>query len=234
MDLSDDIAYSVHDFEDAIVNGYLDVPALSARVNHDELVDSMFVWIGGAIDHDSLIAAFDRLDNLDAWIDSWDSSRRDLARLKNLTSQLIGRFAGEAVRATRRGASGGHARAVRGRRRHPRRDARRDRGAQGHRRRERHVDERAQADLRAAARDADRARRPAVGDRSGATSTSASPPTGPRHPTTPPAAASSSTRSPRSPTSRPPPGTSAWSADRRPVSISSTMPITTSQIDQRM
>jgi dGTPase len=101
MDLSDDIAYSVHDFEDAIVNGYLDVPALSARVNHDELVDSMFVWIGGAIDHDALIAAFDRLDSLDAWIDSWDSSRRDLARLKNLTSQLIGRFAGEAVRATR-------------------------------------------------------------------------------------------------------------------------------------
>ena len=31
MDLSDDIAYSVHDFEDAIVSGYLDVPALSAR-----------------------------------------------------------------------------------------------------------------------------------------------------------------------------------------------------------
>jgi dGTPase len=35
MDLSDDIAYSVHDFEDAIVNGFLDVPALSARVDHD-------------------------------------------------------------------------------------------------------------------------------------------------------------------------------------------------------
>ena len=87
MDLSDDIAYSVHDFEDAIVNGYLDVPALSARVDHDELVDSMFVWIGGEIDHDALIAAFDRLDNLDAWIDSWDGSRRDLARLKNLTSR---------------------------------------------------------------------------------------------------------------------------------------------------
>ena len=40
MDLSDDIAYSVHDFEDAIVSGYLDVPALGARVDHDELVDS--------------------------------------------------------------------------------------------------------------------------------------------------------------------------------------------------
>jgi dGTPase len=101
MDLSDDIAYSVHDFEDAIVNGYLDVPALSARADHDALVDSMFEWIGGEIDHDGLIAAFDRLDNLGYWIDTWDGSRRDLARLKNLTSQLIGRFAGEATAATR-------------------------------------------------------------------------------------------------------------------------------------
>jgi dGTPase len=101
MDLSDDIAYSVHDFEDAIVNGFLDVPGLGARVDHEALVDSMFEWIGGEIDHDGLIAAFDRLDNLEYWLDEWDGSRRDLARLKNLTSQLIGRFAGEAVRATR-------------------------------------------------------------------------------------------------------------------------------------
>ena len=43
----------------------------------------------------------DRLDNLDYWIDAWDGSRRDLARLKNLTSFLIGRFAGHAERATR-------------------------------------------------------------------------------------------------------------------------------------
>jgi dGTPase len=101
MDLSDDIAYSVHDFEDAIVGGYLDVPALSARVNHDELVDSMVEWIGGELSHDELVAAFDRLDSLDSWIESWDGSRIDLARLKNLTSQLIGRFAHEAVHATR-------------------------------------------------------------------------------------------------------------------------------------
>jgi dGTPase len=101
MDLSDDIAYSVHDFEDAIVNGFLDVRALGARVDHDELVDSMFRWIGGEFDHDTLIAAFDRLDSLEYWIDEWDGSRRDLARLKNLTSFLIGRFAGHAERATR-------------------------------------------------------------------------------------------------------------------------------------
>jgi dGTPase len=101
MDLSDDIAYSVHDFEDAVVSGYIDVASLGARVDHDELVESMFVWIGGELDHDELIAAFDRLDNLDVWIDTWDGSRAAQGRLKNLTSQLIGRFLGAAVSATR-------------------------------------------------------------------------------------------------------------------------------------
>jgi dGTPase len=101
MDLSDDIAYSVHDFEDAVVNSYIDIAALSARVQHDELVESMFAWIGGEYDHDELIAAFDRLDSLDVWLDGWDGSRVAQGRLKNLTSQLIGRFAGSAVQATR-------------------------------------------------------------------------------------------------------------------------------------
>ena len=101
MDLSDDIAYSVHDFEDAVVGGYIDVASLSARTNHSELVDSMFEWIGGEHDHDKLIAAFDRLDNLDVWLDRWDGSRVTQGRLKNLTSQLIGRFLGAAVAATR-------------------------------------------------------------------------------------------------------------------------------------
>lgn len=101
MDLSDDIGYSVHDFEDAIVNGYVDVTALGARVDHDDLVNSMFAWIGGEVSHDELIAAFDRLDNLEVWIDRWDGSRQAHGRLKNLTSQLIGRFAGASTQATR-------------------------------------------------------------------------------------------------------------------------------------
>ena len=101
MDLSDDIAYSVHDFEDAVVGGYIDVESLGARVNHDELVDSMFAWIGGELSHDELVAAFDRLDNLEVWLDRWDGSRAAQGRLKNLTSQLIGRFLGSAVSATR-------------------------------------------------------------------------------------------------------------------------------------
>jgi len=102
MDLSDDIAYSVHDFEDAIVNGFLDVRELSARVNHDALVDEMFEWIGGEHDHDELIAAFDRLDNLPEWLDTWDCSRQAQAQLKNLTSKMIGRFAHASTHATRR------------------------------------------------------------------------------------------------------------------------------------
>ena len=101
MDLSDDIAYSVHDFEDAVVGGYIDVASLSARVDHDALVNSMFAWIGGELSHDELIAAFDRLDSLDVWLESWDGSRAAQGRLKNLTSQLIGRFLGAAVSATR-------------------------------------------------------------------------------------------------------------------------------------
>lgn len=101
MDLSDDIAYSVHDFEDAVVSGYIDVSVLGARVDHDELVDSMFVWIGGEVTHDELVAAFDRLDSLPIWLDSYDGSRRAQGRLKTLTSELIGRFAAAATLATR-------------------------------------------------------------------------------------------------------------------------------------
>jgi dGTPase len=101
MDLSDDIGYSVHDFEDAIVSGYIDVRALSSRVDHDELVDSMVEWSGGELPHDELVAAFDRLDGLTSWIETWEGSRQEMGALKNLTSTLIGRFAGSATAATR-------------------------------------------------------------------------------------------------------------------------------------
>jgi dGTPase len=106
MDLSDDIAYSVHDFEDSILLGYIDVGALGARVDHDDLVSAMHSWVGGEFSHDELIAAFDELDSLDIWLENWDGSRLAQARLKNLTSQLIGRFAGRSTAATREAYSG--------------------------------------------------------------------------------------------------------------------------------
>ncbi|MET4053120.1 dGTPase [Frigoribacterium sp. PvP054] len=101
MDLSDDIAYSVHDFEDAVVNGYVDVASLGARVDHDSLVTAMHEWVGGELSRDELTEAFDRLQALPFWLESYDGSRFAQARLKNLTSQLIGRFAGSATQATR-------------------------------------------------------------------------------------------------------------------------------------
>lgn len=101
MDLSDDIAYSVHDFEDAVVNGYVDVASLGARVDHDALVTAMHEWVGGELSRDELTEAFDRLQASPFWLDSYDGSRFAQARLKNLTSQLIGRFAGSATQATR-------------------------------------------------------------------------------------------------------------------------------------
>ena len=101
MDLSDDIAYSVHDFEDAVLNGYIDVRVLGERVDHADLVQRIHARAGGGFSLDALTEAFDRLDSLKVWLSEWDDSRRDHARLKNLTSQLIGRFAGAATRATR-------------------------------------------------------------------------------------------------------------------------------------
>ena len=101
MDLSDDIAYSVHDFEDAVVNGYIDVGLLSSRADHDELLATMTEWTGDGLSEEDLVDAFNRLDSLNAWLESWTGSRHDQGRLKNLTSQLIGRFSGAAVRATR-------------------------------------------------------------------------------------------------------------------------------------
>lgn len=101
MDLADDIAYSVHDFEDAVVGGYVDVAKLQSRVGHDELVETMLAWLGPAYERDELLAAFDRLDDLETWLRSFDGSRADHARLKNLTSKLIGRFATAATDRTR-------------------------------------------------------------------------------------------------------------------------------------
>ncbi|MBO9577557.1 MAG: deoxyguanosinetriphosphate triphosphohydrolase, partial [Microbacteriaceae bacterium] len=108
MDLADDIAYSVHDFEDAIVEGYIDVPEIGERADHDALVRGMARWVGGGVPADELAAAFDRLDSIEAWPTSWDGGRGDRGRLKNLASSLIGRFVSAAQRATRE-AHGQHA-----------------------------------------------------------------------------------------------------------------------------
>ena len=101
MDLSDDIAYSVHDFEDAIVNGYLDPVRLADEAEHEALVTAIQAWVGFDFARDELGDALYRLQRIPHWLTSFSASRADLARLKNLTSDLIGRFARAATAATR-------------------------------------------------------------------------------------------------------------------------------------
>ncbi|MFT4220284.1 MAG: deoxyguanosinetriphosphate triphosphohydrolase [Microbacterium sp.] len=106
MDLSDDIAYSVHDFEDAVVNGYLDPARLADPAEHAALVDAVQAWVGFDFSRDELDDALFRLMRLEQWLPAYEASRADLARLKNLTSELIGRFARAATVATREAYSG--------------------------------------------------------------------------------------------------------------------------------
>ncbi|WGD36559.1 deoxyguanosinetriphosphate triphosphohydrolase [Lysinibacter sp. HNR] len=101
MDLSDDIAYSVHDFEDAIVGEYIDPAILSSRVGHDSLIRTVAEWSGNEVGEEDLADAFDRLAASSLWLTSWSGSRRDHAQLKNFTSQMIGRFAHLSTDATR-------------------------------------------------------------------------------------------------------------------------------------
>ncbi|MDE0547033.1 deoxyguanosinetriphosphate triphosphohydrolase [Microbacterium sp. C7(2022)] len=101
MDLSDDIAYSVHDFEDAVVNGYLDPARLADPDEHEALLSAIQTWVGYDLARDELEDALFRLMRIPEWISSFDGTRASLAGLKNLTSDLIGRFARAATTATR-------------------------------------------------------------------------------------------------------------------------------------
>ena len=106
MDLSDDIAYSVHDFEDAIVSEHIDPLFLTARSGHDSLIRTVSDWAGGDFSTEELGAAFDRMAHSQNWLTSWDGSRRDQAKLKNFTSDMIGRFARTSIAATMAAADG--------------------------------------------------------------------------------------------------------------------------------
>lgn len=99
MDLADDISYSVHDVEDAIASGKLDPGAIGRDI--DRVIARTREWYGPAISEDRLGAALERLLILPYWLPGFDRTRRDLGALKNLTSQLIGRFCAGAHDATR-------------------------------------------------------------------------------------------------------------------------------------
>lgn len=107
MDLADDISYSVHDVEDAVVGGRVDLALVRRPEEQERVVAQVRRWYDPAVSDDELGAALERLQDLPLWVRDYDGSRRELARLKDLTSQLIGRFCAAAEDATRAAAGPG-------------------------------------------------------------------------------------------------------------------------------
>jgi dGTPase len=98
MDWSDDIAYSVHDLEDSLVSGQIkldqlsdDLPKLFTVAKQMYLAD---------ITESEMQSALNSLQKLSCWPRYYDGTHRSLARLKDLASQLVGRFAQAAEVAT--------------------------------------------------------------------------------------------------------------------------------------
>ena len=99
MDLADDVAYSVHDVEDGIAAGKIDL-ALADHERH-EVWETVRDWYLPEATDEALDDGLRSLQEIDGWPStSYDGSRRALAALKNLTSDLIGRFCGAVQEAT--------------------------------------------------------------------------------------------------------------------------------------
>lgn len=101
MDLADDISYSVHDVEDAIVGGKFDLNLMTEDSERTRVIDALQTWYGDEFNSTELDAAMTRLDSDGLWVHNFDGSRRAMAWLKNSTSSLIGRFCTAAHAATR-------------------------------------------------------------------------------------------------------------------------------------
>ena len=107
MDWADDVAYSVHDLEDAVHSGHVDLAAMraAAGVGDPEGLLDVAASYAPSVELPQLQAALQRLLALPFWPTAYDGSLRSLAAMKNLTSQLIGRFC-EAAEQSTRAASG--------------------------------------------------------------------------------------------------------------------------------
>jgi dGTPase len=107
MDLADDVAYSVHDVEDAVVSGRLDPHRLRDPAEAARVAEQVRAWYLPDLPLDEALAALHRLRSLSAWVPEFDGEYRSLAALKDMTSQLIGRFIRSAESATRSAAGSG-------------------------------------------------------------------------------------------------------------------------------
>jgi predicted deoxyguanosinetriphosphate triphosphohydrolase len=101
MDWSDDVAYSVHDLEDALVAGHVDFARLADPSERRLVAATAAKLYCADAGLDELEERFAALLAEPYWPDRYDGTPRSLAALKNLTSTLIGRFCLAAEAATR-------------------------------------------------------------------------------------------------------------------------------------
>ncbi|WP_194893100.1 deoxyguanosinetriphosphate triphosphohydrolase [Catenulispora pinisilvae] len=105
MDWSDDVAYSVHDLEDALHAGFLVPKTLLSLTEQAELFELTEIRYASGASAPELSDALARLQALDYWPGDYDGSFAAQAALKNATSSLIGRFCQSSAAATRAAAA---------------------------------------------------------------------------------------------------------------------------------
>jgi dGTPase len=107
MDWADDVAYSVHDLEDGLHSGLIGLDQLrdpGERRRVAALTQSDYC-VPASVALDELGEIFDGLLGQDFWPQRFDGEPQTVAAVKNLTSELIGRFCDAALTATRQAGS---------------------------------------------------------------------------------------------------------------------------------
>ena len=105
MDWADDVAYSVHDMEDGFHAGLITFKNLKSETERAEVSRTAIAYCPGGVTEAELTEILEALLALDIWPASYDGGPETVAALKNLTSELIGRFCVAAQQATLAAAS---------------------------------------------------------------------------------------------------------------------------------